>query len=111
MRFAAAFSGRLERLVMCAMKCGNTEGSINQYHLEISVSVSLFLLPSSFLSFFSYFECTPYLDNSYLFSSRTPEEYAPNLFPPSGGPLLVINVAPLFHASARDALTFSILAL
>ena len=67
-------------------------------------------IPAAFELLFFFLSClesTPFLDNSYLFSSRTPKEYAPNLFPPSGGPPLAINSAPFFHASARDALTQS----
>ena len=87
------------------MKCGDTEGKTNQFHPGISVSVCLFPLPSNILFFLPCFNSTPCLDNSYLFSSRTPEEYAPTLFPPSGGPPLATNIAPFFHASARDSPT------
>ena len=105
LRSAAAFSGRLERLVRFTMKCGNIEGTTNQFHPGISISVCLFLLPSNILFFLPCFNSTPCLDNSYLFSLRTPEEYAPILFPPSGGPPLNQNIVPLFPASARDSQT------
>ena len=51
LRSAAAFSGRLERLVRFTMKCGDTEGKTNQFHPGISVSVCIFLLPSNLRSF------------------------------------------------------------
>ena len=43
-RSAAAFSGRLERLVRCAMKYDCTESKIDHYELFISFSVFFFFL-------------------------------------------------------------------
>ena len=76
--------------------------------------MSVLFIPAAFKLTFLFlpcFESTPGLDISYLFSSRTPEEYAPTLFPPSGGPPLATNIAPFFHASARDAPTLNTYAL
>ena len=49
-RSAAAFSGRLERLVRCAMKYDYTESKIDHYELYISFSVFFFFLLRNLLS-------------------------------------------------------------
>ena len=108
--FAAAFSGRLERMVRCAMKCVNTEGTINYCHLEFSVSV--FFIPA--YSTFSFFLPALNLHHALTictFFLANPGGIYPEPFSAIRRTTLAINTAPFFHTSARDTLTLNIYAL